>query len=842
MNKKSISEIVIDSLQLTYSRAIVCIAFIILASSFFAWALLIRPGYTSLTDTKDEARKVLSDRNIQLFVSQADQSVSNVTTLLRAAEGAVYAISSDLLSFRKGAVSSSAPVPVAKEFRARGAYARTVTQNRRHGGPVSYDYPEIYCPNPACYDQTNVDLRFFSKYWPQFLSIAKQMYLIGPEIQWVYMASGSGLGLEYPAYPAVPEGYDPRTRLWYKNALNAHDIVWTKPYFGSGENDLIVTASKKVDNLDPMSKTVVAIDIHIGSLLSNRLSFPYCDKCRLILATSNGDIIAEREMAKKGDWSKAPAPIKLDDVFNAMLKGADARGVAEKLYKKDVRTTLASGDFYIFSLPISFLDWRLVGVIPLDYYGADGSSIIQRLESIIRKTKRELLLVLGSVGFLVVSGLILFLALSKATIRGRLMPLLDQFVELSKTLKGSRVSGGASKSKDFQDVAGLSSEYDDIASAIMSYEKEIETQSRLAAIAETASQVAHDIRSPLAALDCVMQDVSQLPEKRRNMMRSAAARIRDIANSLIEKNRAFQAPKAGEPAPVAASTAPDGVHLLSSLLDPLVTEKRVQFQSKPGVVLDARLDEASYGLFAEIQPAEFKRVLSNLINNGVEALADKGAVTVSLAREDGKILLTVHDNGKGIAAEILPRLGRKGETHDKAGGSGLGLYHAKTCVEAWGGSLSIESEPSQGTTVAIRLPRARPPAWFVSELEIRPGSAVVVFDDDPSIHQVWQGRFDSLRAKEHGISVFDFETPERLRGWVSDMAPSAGNVLYLLDYEIRGHQETGLSLAEELRIGERAILVTSRFEEKRILEGCLRLKMRMIPKGMAGFVPISIRG
>jgi signal transduction histidine kinase len=842
MNKKSISDIVIDSLQLTYSRALICIAFIIFASTFFAWTLLIRPGYISLTETKDEARKVLSDRNIQLFVSEADQSVSNIGTLLRAAEGAIYAISSDMLSFKKDTAPSSVTLPTAKEFLAGGVYVRTVRQNRRNGGLSSYDYPQIYCSSAACYEKTNPELDFFSRYWPQFLGIAKKMYAIGPEIQWVYIASGSGMLTMYPALPAVPPGYDPRVRPWYKNTLKASDIVWTSPYFAAGGSDLVVTVSKRFDSVASLSKAVVAIDINLDNLISHRLSFPYCDQCRLMLASDSGDVIAERDMAKKGDWQKAPAPVKLDDVFSAMFKSPDARGITEKLYKKDVRTNLVSGTSYIFSLPISFLDWRLVGVIPLDYYGSDGSSIIQHLESIIRKTKRELLLVLGSVGIMVVLSLILFLALSKATIKSRLMPLLHQFVELSKMLKGSQATAGVFKNKDFQDVAGLSSEYEDITSAIMSYEKTIETQSRLTAISETARQVAHDIRSPLAALDCVMQDVSQLPEKRRDMMRSAAARIRDIANNLIEMNRTFQAAGTGAPAASPASTTPDGVQLLSSLLDPLVTEKRVQFQSKTGVEIDARLDEASYGLFAEIQPAEFKRVLSNLINNAVEALADKGAVTVSLAREDGKILLTVHDNGKGIAAEVLPRLGRKGETHGKAGGSGLGLYHAKTCVEAWGGALGIKSEPGQGTTVAIRLPQARPPAWFVSELEIKPGSAVVVFDDDPSIHQVWQGRFDSLRPKEHGISVFDFETPEQLRGWVSGRAPSADNVLFLMDYELRGHQDTGLSLAEELRIGERAILVTSRFEERRILEGCLRLKMRMIPKGMAGFVPISVEG
>ena len=200
--------------------------------------------------------------------------------------------------------------------------------------------------------------------------------------------------------------------------------------------------------------------------------------------------------------------------------------------------------------------------------------------------------------------------------------------------------------------------------------------------AAIASQVAHDIRSPLAALDSVMKDVSQLPEDKRTLIRDAANRIRDIANNLIEKTQELQASEAGAGASATgpASAEPSSVQLLSSLVDSLITEKRAQFRSKIGVEIDALRDAASYGLFAEIQPAEFKRVLSNLINNGVEALGSKGSVTVRLAAEDGRILIQVQDNGKGIPPEVLARLGGKGETHGKAGGSGLGLYHAKTCV------------------------------------------------------------------------------------------------------------------------------------------------------------------
>ena len=64
--------------------------------------------------------------------------------------------------------------------------------------------------------------------------------------------------------------------------------------------------------------------------------------------------------------------------------------------------------------------------------------------------------------------------------------------------------------------------------------------------------------------------------------------------------------------------------------------------------------------------------------------------------------------------------------------------------------------------------------------------------------------------------------------------------LYLIDQELLGFSETGLSLAEELGLGDRAILVTSRYEEPAILEGCRKLTARMIPKGLAGLVPIRM--
>jgi signal transduction histidine kinase len=351
-----------------------------------------------------------------------------------------------------------------------------------------------------------------------------------------------------------------------------------------------------------------------------------------------------------------------------------------------------------------------------------------------------------------------------------------------------------------------------------------------AAVGEIARQVAHDIRSPLAALEVATGDASRLPEDKRILIRAAVGRIRDIANSLQSKQRAQ--------ADGAVFAAPE---LLSSLIDPVVSEKRLQFRSQPGVEVELRLDASSYGVFAAVKPIEFKRLLSNLVNNAVESFpGGAGLVIVGLAAREGRALVSVQDNGKGITPEVLAKLGSRGETHGKAGGSGLGLHHARTSAESWGGGLEIVSEAGKGTTATVILPVACAPIWFVPELTLTPGKAVVILDDDASIHRVWQGRLDALKAGEKGVEIVHVSMPAEIRTWVKADEAKARQALYLFDYELLGHSETGLSLAEELGVGPRVILVTSRYEEPEVLEGCRQLKARLLPKGLAASVPMSV--
>ncbi|MHB1219263.1 MAG: sensor histidine kinase [Alphaproteobacteria bacterium] len=108
-----------------------------------------------------------------------------------------------------------------------------------------------------------------------------------------------------------------------------------------------------------------------------------------------------------------------------------------------------------------------------------------------------------------------------------------------------------------------------------------------------------------------------------------------------------------------------------------------------------------------------KQVLLNLLSNAVKFTPAGGRVTLSAALEpDGSMALRVADTGTGIAAENLVHVAEPFWQADpsharKYGGTGLGLSISKRLTVLHGGSMEVESTVGRGTTVTVRLPKAR---------------------------------------------------------------------------------------------------------------------------------------
>ncbi|MDQ3810462.1 MAG: ATP-binding protein [Chloroflexota bacterium] len=111
-------------------------------------------------------------------------------------------------------------------------------------------------------------------------------------------------------------------------------------------------------------------------------------------------------------------------------------------------------------------------------------------------------------------------------------------------------------------------------------------------------------------------------------------------------------------------------------------------------------------------PSRLRRVLANLIENGLKYSPAGGSVTVRVRRERAdsgeRALIEVEDQGVGIPAEDLPhvfeRFRRGSNVVGRIGGTGIGLASVKHIVDAHGGSVEIASQPGRGTRVRVCLP------------------------------------------------------------------------------------------------------------------------------------------
>ena len=228
-------------------------------------------------------------------------------------------------------------------------------------------------------------------------------------------------------------------------------------------------------------------------------------------------------------------------------------------------------------------------------------------------------------------------------------------------------------------------------------ERVMESQKK-EALGAMASKVAHDIRSPLSALNMVVKTLGSIPEEKRQLIEKAARRINDIANDLLATHR--------KDTPVLLRRE-ISTKRLSDLLNEICEEKKLVLQNRPGVrlVLDLSTDHQPQDVS---ESKELERVLSNLIDNAAEAIEGSGLVQVKLYSSGNDSSIVISDSGKGMPPELLERLGHEpvsyGKTGTNGGGSGLGVFNAKKVVTRMGGRLSIQSRQGAGTIVSIHLP------------------------------------------------------------------------------------------------------------------------------------------
>jgi len=394
-------------------------------------------------------------------------------------------------------------------------------------------------------------------------------------------------------------------------------------------------------------------------------------------------------------------------------------------------------------------------------------------------------------------------------------PLLNMHEHLGPILEG--------KSSEINTVFRLF-EVSTVASQIQDLVARYEEKKLKAAVGELAAQVAHDVRSPLSVLSIITKTNENLPDDQKRLLESATARIRNIADDLLNKYRNDNKNTRRE------SIKLGGPTLALTTADRILAEKRTLYLSK-NIGFNLEVEEGAASVFLGIEPMALSRILSNLIDNSVEALSShtEPQIYLRLKKALSALEIEIADNGCGIAPEVLPKLGEKGATFNKDHGTGLGLYHARVAVEGLGGRFDIESKLGEGTCVRLRIPSAEAPDWFTDRVSIRADQKLVIVDDDPTIHEF-------LKTKLKGFEILHCRND-----YVSSLQRLSQDTqsLFMMDNKLSSTGPSGLDLIQKFYLSYHSVVMTSDFDEIEIQRRVMSLGCKMIPKPLLPYLKIE---
>jgi PAS domain S-box-containing protein len=234
------------------------------------------------------------------------------------------------------------------------------------------------------------------------------------------------------------------------------------------------------------------------------------------------------------------------------------------------------------------------------------------------------------------------------------------------------------------------------------------TSGRLAAVAELAGGIAHEINNPIAYVRTnlgVLRDELEALERRLEGEDTALDKLRGtrelIGESLEGVDRIAAIVR-----DLKGFAGKD--HVTRELVDVNELLRGSLRLLAPHLRYEARVEvRLSDVPLVAGSPQELKQVFTNLILNACQAVGQGGAIVLVTERAEGGVEVRVQDDGRGIAPEVMDRIFDPFFTTRPGSESmGLGLAVAYQIVRQHGGDIAVESRPGTGTVVRVRLPAA----------------------------------------------------------------------------------------------------------------------------------------
>ncbi len=221
-------------------------------------------------------------------------------------------------------------------------------------------------------------------------------------------------------------------------------------------------------------------------------------------------------------------------------------------------------------------------------------------------------------------------------------------------------------------------------------EAELVKSQRLAAIGETAAMVGHDLRNPLQGIAGAAYNIRRhfrntIDPSTKEMLEvidNGVQYANGIVNDLLEFSREMQ------------------LQLLPATPKSIVTQTLTDVKVPNNITIEDTTADAPEILVDE---PKLKRVLTNLIQNAIDAMPDGGKLSISSTNAQKEVSISIRDTGVGIPQDVMEKIWTPLYT-TKAKGIGLGMPICRRIIEAHGGSISVDSTVGKGTTFTLKLP------------------------------------------------------------------------------------------------------------------------------------------
>lgn len=194
---------------------------------------------------------------------------------------------------------------------------------------------------------------------------------------------------------------------------------------------------------------------------------------------------------------------------------------------------------------------------------------------------------------------------------------------------------------------------------------------------------------------------------------------------------------------------------------------------------------------------ELREVLVNMIYNAIDAMPSGGEIRLSAQESNGRVFLTIADNGTGMTPDVKSRLFDPFFTTKGKSGTGMGMAVSFGIIRRHNGSIDVESEPGRGATFRISLPVAEETGTVAEANSARSDVAVredkirvLVVDDETAVREVLR---EALEAE--GCEVIVAESGEM----ALKLYDASAGKLDVVFTDIGMPEMSGWELASEIR-------------------------------------------